>query len=91
MSWQRMDGALVTVPAQVDATAHTLTVAAPAGTGPAGIPTADFAYTRPEPGILRLDGELDGGPVTIDLRATDPAAFPLNGPRFHWVQDYPGQ
>jgi uncharacterized membrane protein YphA (DoxX/SURF4 family) len=91
VSWQRMNGALVTVPAQIDATAHTLTVAAPAGTDPAGMPTADFAYARPEPGILRLDGELDGRPVTIDLRATDPAAFPLNGPRFHWVQDHPGQ
>lgn len=91
VSWQRMDGALVTVPAQVDGTAHTLTVAAPAGTDPAGLPTADFAYARPEPGTLRLDGELNGRPVTIDLRATDPGAFPLNGPRFHWVQEYPAQ
>lgn len=91
VSWQRMDGALVTVPAQVDATAHTLTIAAPAGTDPAAMPTADFTYARPEPGILRLDGELDGRPVTVELRAIDPGAFPLNGPRFHWVQDYPAQ
>ncbi|MET8800445.1 DoxX family protein [Nocardia sp. NPDC004568] len=86
VSWQRMDGALVTVPAQVDGTARTLTIA-----DPAGAPTANLTYTRPEPGTLRLDGELDGRPVTVDLRATDPGAFPLNGPRFHWVQDHPGR
>ncbi|GGL34811.1 DoxX family protein [Nocardia jinanensis] len=91
VTWQRMDGALVTAPAQFDGPAHTLTVTGPPGPDAADTPIATFTYTRPEPGVLRLNGQLADRPVTIDLRATDPAAFRLNGPRFHWVQEFPVQ
>ncbi|MGW5387045.1 DoxX family protein [Nocardia sp. NPDC003963] len=91
VTWQRMDGALVTAPAQTDGPAHTLTLTGPPGPDAAPARIATFTYTRPEPGVLRLDGLLADRPVIVDLRATDPADFPLNGPRFHWVQDSPAQ
>lgn len=91
VTWQRMDGTLVTAPAQFDGPAHTLTVTGPPAPDAAATPIATFTFTRPEPNALRLDGRFDGRPVLVDLRASDPGAFPLNGPRFHWVQEYPGR
>ncbi|WP_327147950.1 DoxX family protein [Nocardia sp. NBC_01329] len=96
VTWQQMDGTLVTAPAQLDAPARTLTVSAsrtssaPPAPDSAATPIATFTFARPEPDVLRLDGQLNGRPVTVDLRAGDPAAFRLNGPRFHWVQETPG-
>ncbi|WP_328391779.1 DoxX family protein [Nocardia sp. NBC_00416] len=84
---QRMDGELVTAAAQVDGAAHTLTLADPSGAG--GAPVGAFTYDRPESGRLLLEGRLDGRPISIDLRSVDPGSFPLNGPRFHWVQENP--
>lgn len=82
---QAMDGRLLDVPAQLDPAARTFTVAAAPGTEQA----TTFTYTRPDPGHLRLEGELDGRPTRIELSAVDPGTFPLNQDRFHWVQDFP--
>ncbi|NUS93847.1 MAG: DoxX family protein [Nocardia sp.] len=91
VTWQRMDGTLVSAPAQFDGPAHTLTVTGPPAPDAASTTIANFTVTRPESDVLRLDGQMNGRPVTVGLRATDPGDFPLNGPRFHWVQDYPGR
>lgn len=88
---QRMDGGLVTLPAEVDESARTLTLAAVPGSGPAVTPQGVFTYHRPDPGQLYLEGELDGRPTAVGLRWVDPASFPLNGPGFHWIQDFPNQ
>ncbi|MGW0179344.1 DoxX family protein [Nocardia sp. NPDC003345] len=82
---QSMDGRLVTVPATVDPAARTVTVHI---SGP-DAPPAVFTYTGPEEQKLRFDGELDGRTAVVEMRAVDPGEFRLNGPRFHWVQDYP--
>ncbi|MEU4316384.1 DoxX family protein [Nocardia sp. NPDC024068] len=84
---QSMDGRLVTVPATVDTTARTFAVTMPAAAPEE--PPVVFAYDGPEGGRLRFDGELDGRAAVIEMRAVDPGEFRLNGPRFHWVQDYP--
>lgn len=82
---QAMDGRLVTVPATVDPAARTVTMPT---AGPDSPPTV-FTYDGPESGRLRFDGDLDGRAAVIEMRAVDPGEFRLNGPRFHWVQDYP--
>lgn len=92
LTYQRMNGALVTVPAQVDTASRTMTILDPpvSGTvGPPRTPSAVFAYSQPTVDSLRLEGQLDSRATLIELRSVDLENFPLNGPRFHWVQDYP--
>ncbi|ORV21439.1 DoxX family protein [Mycolicibacterium confluentis] len=79
---QRVDGRLVTVPAEVDPQAHTLTITAPET-------AATFAFTRDGGDGLRLEGELAGRPVRINLLRTDPTDFTLLNRGFNWVQEYP--
>ena len=50
---------------------------------------ARFTFNRPEPDQLRLDGRLDGRPVTMSLERVDLNSFTLRSRGFHWVQDYP--
>ncbi|WP_040840554.1 hypothetical protein [Nocardia brevicatena] len=92
VTYQRMNGALVTVPAQVDTASHTVTILdppVPGTVGPPRTPSAVFTYSQPTVDSLRLEGQLDSRPTLIELRSVDIENFPLNGPRFHWVQDYP--
>nr|CRL67539.1 hypothetical protein CPGR_00490 [Mycolicibacterium malmesburyense] len=79
VTYQRMDGELVSVPAQFDSAAGTLELP---GTG-------TFTVERPTPDRLRLDGDLDGRPVAMVLQQMDPNEFPLRTRGFNWVQDYP--
>jgi hypothetical protein len=80
MTVQGMDGALTSLPAQVDAEASTI-----------ALPelSADLGYQRPEPGRLVLEGRLDDRPVTVSLTEVDPDSFTLRNRGFHWVQEYP--
>lgn len=83
---QKMDGQLEGLPAELDSAAHTLTIV----TVPdAAASPVTFSYSRPDPEHLHLEGELDGRSTRIEFSAVDPGSFPLNGERFHWVQDYP--
>jgi hypothetical protein len=52
-------------------------------------PDAIFAFNRPDPNHLRLDGRLDGRPVTMSLERVDSSSFTLRSRGFHWVQEYP--
>jgi hypothetical protein len=79
VTYQRMDGALVPVPADVDAD----TIALP------DAPSGRFAFDRSTPDRLRLTGELDGHAVTMSLERVDPNSFTLRNRGFHWVQEYP--
>lgn len=81
VTYQRMDGALVTVPATIDA--HTITLVAPQ---PA---TLTIEHTNPT--RLRLEGQLSGKPVTMALKRLEIDRFPLHRHSFHWVQQYPSQ
>jgi hypothetical protein len=80
VSYQRMNGELVTLPAVIDTQRITL-FAAP---GPATL-TVD----RSAPDRLRLSGQLEGRPVSMTLQRVDLNSFPLRNRGFHWVQEYP--
>ena len=80
LTFQRMDGELVTVPAVIDA--HRISLF----TAPL---TATLTINRTAPDRLRLAGKLAGRPVTIGLQRVDLNSFTLHGRGFHWVQEYP--
>jgi uncharacterized membrane protein YphA (DoxX/SURF4 family) len=50
---------------------------------------SEMAYERPEPGLLVLDGTLDGKPVRIRMRRVAMSKFPLVSRGFHWISEYP--
>ncbi|OBK79961.1 hypothetical protein [Mycobacterium sp. 1164985.4] len=79
LTYQRMDGELVSAPALFDNT--TLKLELPG--------TATFSVERLNQDQLRLDGRLDGRPVVMSLQRMDLNVFPLRTRGFNWVQDYP--
>jgi hypothetical protein len=50
---------------------------------------ASFAFERPEPDRMTLDGSLDGHRVRATLRLTDPSSFRLTTRGFHWINEVP--
>jgi hypothetical protein len=80
VTYQRMNGELVTVPAVIDA--HRVTLFA------APLP-ATLTIDRTAADRLRLSGQLDGRPVTMALQRVDLNSFILRSRGFHWVQEYP--
>jgi hypothetical protein len=78
VTYQRMNGELVTAAATVDDHAVVL----PELSGKLNV-------TRPSPDQLRLDGRLDGRSVTMSLQRVDLNSFTLRNRGFKWVQDYP--
>ncbi|WP_069161878.1 DoxX family protein [Nocardia altamirensis] len=93
--YQQMDGTLVPMVATVDTSAGTLALseakhtAHPLAVAQAAEPVGAFTFTQPAPDRLRLDGQLDGHPVTVTLEQIDLRSFPLRGTDFRWVQDEP--
>ncbi|WP_156656374.1 hypothetical protein [Mycobacterium sp. 852002-51152_SCH6134967] len=79
VTYQRMDGELVSAPAVFDDTAGTLEVPG----------TVTLTVERLTGDQLRLHGHLDGRPVAMSLRRLDHNSFPLRTRGFNWVQDYP--
>jgi hypothetical protein len=51
--------------------------------------TASLAYTRPEPGLLTIEGTLDGRRIRARMRRADAPAFLLINRGFHWINEYP--
>jgi hypothetical protein len=80
LSYQLMDGVLITRAAVFDA--HSITLS------DAPVP-ATLTVDRTAPDQLRLSGQLHGHPVTMTLRRVDLDSLPLYRKRFHWVQEYP--
>jgi hypothetical protein len=80
VSYQQMNGEIVTRPAVIDA--HTITLAdAPL--------SSMLTIDRTAPDRLRLSGQLVGRAVTMALKRLDLDRFPLRNHGFHWVQEYP--
>lgn len=79
LTYQRMDGELVTVPALIET--HRITLF----TTPPALLTVD----RTSPDQLHLSGRLAGQPVAVALQRVDLNSFPLRSRGFHWVQEYP--
>jgi hypothetical protein len=44
-------------------------------------------YTEPAPGVLELDGELDGAPSHIRLKQRPASQIPLSAARLRWTTD----
>lgn len=95
LTFQRMDGTLVTVPVDVDATSRRirLTGGTPR-TGPTQSevdrnPLGTLHFQQPAPDRAVLTGELDGHQVTLTLDRIDPDSFPQRSAQFRWVQNRP--
>lgn len=52
-------------------------------------PWAHLAVEQLAPNQLRLTGEVDGHPVTMELTRFDSRRFTLRQSGFHWVHEYP--
>lgn len=80
LTYQRMDGELVTAAAVIGV--HGISFFdAPS--------SARLTVERPDPERLRLIGQLNRRPVTMVLQRIDLDRFPLRRHGFHWVQQYP--
>ncbi|WP_243747630.1 DoxX family protein [Mycolicibacterium sp. CBMA 226] len=82
LTYQRMNGELVDVPATVKS--DTIAV-----TEPGGGALAELKVSRPSAQQLQLTGTLQGRPVQIALDQVDLNQFTLRNRGFHWVQEYP--
>jgi hypothetical protein len=85
VTYQRMNGELVDALGTVDGPTLTLT----GQDQPSPAPFATLDAERPSPDLLRLDGQIDGRPVTMSLSRVDLQEFTLHNRGFHWVQEYP--
>jgi len=50
---------------------------------------ANFAFNRPAPDQLTLDGQMDGHKIHLQLSLMDKTKFLFAGHGFHWIQEYP--
>lgn len=50
---------------------------------------ANFTLDNSSPGLLVLNGEMDGKKIQAKLRMLDVKAFPLNSRGFHWISEFP--
>jgi hypothetical protein len=51
--------------------------------------TADFAFSRPQPELLTLEGAMEGQRIGVKLHRIQEPSFLLNTRGFHWINDYP--
>jgi hypothetical protein len=71
--------------AKIDTDAKSLTLSKPTDKSW----SARFAFQRPTPERLLLDGTMDGHAVHLDLRLVDRSTIPLVNRGFHWIQETP--
>jgi hypothetical protein len=50
---------------------------------------SSLTYEQPEPGLVALDGTLDGKKIRAKLRRTEPGDFLLINRGFHWINEFP--
>lgn len=50
---------------------------------------AEFSFEEPEPGLITLDGQLEGKPAHAKLLRIDESQFLLKSRRFHWIAEFP--
>jgi uncharacterized membrane protein YphA (DoxX/SURF4 family) len=85
MQYQRMDDSFAGEGAAIDLNRKTLALTKSTGMNW----KANFAFERPAPDRLILDGEMEGHKVHIQLRLEDKNRFLFASRGFHWVQEYP--
>jgi hypothetical protein len=84
ITFQRMDGTVLTYGAKTDMAAKTIAM-----TSAPDRPIGTFKFQRPEPTRLILDGTLDGRAIHMETRFFDPKKFPLLTRGFNWIQERP--
>jgi hypothetical protein len=90
LSVRREDDELRVYVPTIDPAAHTMTLARPPAAGrPANPAAGRLRYEQPDPDHLRLEGDVDGEPLRVQLVRLPEAAFPLLERGFHWVNEYP--
>jgi hypothetical protein len=83
-AFQRMNDTFVLYGAKIDTSAKTVTLTR----GNAASP-GTFSYEQPSPGVLVLNGSLDGHKMQMQARLFERNNFLLVTRGFHWVQEYP--
>jgi len=86
-SFQRPDDTFTGFGASISDTAKTLTLTKPADKSW----KATFAFVRPAPDQLILNGTMDGHQVQMQLKLMDRDKFNLVNRGFHWINEYPFQ
>jgi len=96
VSLAKMDGGREYYSVLVDETARTIALSAPrqrlaaaSSTEPAPTPLATFAFGRPEPDRLIIEGTLNGVKLDVKLKRVDESSMLLLNRGFHWVNEYP--
>ncbi len=84
-SFQRMDDSFARYGAKIDVNSHALVLTKSDDKDW----KANFAFQRPTPDQLILDGQMDGHKVRMQLRLFDREKFLLVSRGFHWVQETP--
>jgi len=85
--FQRPDDTFTGFGASISDTDKTLTLTKPADKSW----KATFAFVRPAPDQLVLDGEMDGHKIRLQLKLQDRDKFTLVNRGFHWINEYPFQ
>ena len=88
-TYQRMDGELVPVNADLLPDGALELTAVADATGGSERPFATLAIEQSAPDRLSLRGKLHDRAVVISLERVDLNSFTLRSRGFHWVQDYP--
>ncbi|MFI1913544.1 DoxX family protein [Nocardia sp. NPDC020380] len=83
---QRMNDSLLSIPAHIDTTAHTIRLS---GDLAQHWTIATLNYEQPQPDRLTLTGQLAGRPVHMQLDRVDLDTYPVVSRGFHWVQAVP--
>lgn len=86
-SFQRPDDTFTGFGASISDTAKTLTLTKPADKNW----KATFAFVRPAPDQLALNGTMDGHKIQLQLKLLDRGKFTLINRGFHWINEYPFQ
>lgn len=82
---QRMDDTLLSLGATMDAKTQSVAFTKTSDKNWKG----NFAYQRPAPDKLILDGEMGGHKMHMEMQLVDRNKFLLVNRGFHWVQEYP--
>ena len=85
MTFQRMDESFVAYSARYDEKARAIALSKPADR----TWKASLTYAQPRPGVLTVDGGIDGHAVRMELQLFDTNRFLLVSRGFSWVQEFP--
>ncbi|MFB8003268.1 DoxX family protein [Nocardia sp. NPDC056000] len=85
---QSMNDRFLPMRAEISPNAHQL-LRRPRNDPDSTAPWANLTVDRPTPNQLRLTGDVDGHPVTVELTRYDLARFTLRQSGFHWISEFP--